>query len=128
MLREIVEGAEVALYVSEKLDTVFATPYRAIGLKRDGEIVAGVIFNCFTGNDIEVTVAGTEFPRAFIRRMGAYCFKDNPCIRITITTEQDHVIDIAHRLGAATEGVKRNHFGHNRHGTILGLLKEDWKF
>ena len=98
-----------------------------MGIERDGQIIAGVVFNCFTGHDIAVTVAGGPFQRGFIRAVGHYVFEQLGCERISITTQQPHVIEIATRLNAQTEGRKRNHFGKGRDGIVLGILREDWK-
>lgn len=125
----IVTDDRVAAFVGERVGSIISPPYTAAGLERNGRIVAGVIFNCFTGTDVEVTVAGEPgaFTKSFIRMVRQYVFETLGCLRISITTEQPHVIKIAKRLGAQTEGRKRNLFGKGRDGIVLGILKEDWK-
>ena len=124
----IVTDERVARFVGEKCSTIIYPPFTAMGIDRNGEIIAGVVFNCYTGNDIAVTVAGGPFTRGFITAVGQYVFEQIGCLRMSITTEQPNVIEIAHRLGAQTEGLKRNHFGKGRDGTVLGLLREDWNY
>ena len=99
-----------------------------MGIERNGDICAGVIFNYYTGNDIYVTVAGGPFSRGFISAVGKYVFEQVGCLRMTIQTEQPKVVDIAKRLGAKVEGVKRNYFGKGRDATVLGILREDWGY
>lgn len=125
----IVTDERVARYVGKRCNTIIYPPFTCMGIERDGEIVAGCVFNCFTGNDVAVTVAGKRgaFTRQFIKAVGQYVFKGMGCLRLSITTEQPLVIDIATRLGAIVEGRKRNHFGKGRDGFILGILREDWK-
>lgn len=123
----IVGDERVAVFVGEKCETKFFPPYTCLGIERDGQIIAGAVFNCFTGNDIAVTVAGGPFQLGFIRSVGRYVFEQLGCLRLSITTAHPKVIDIATRLGAQTEGRKRNHFGKGRDATILGILREDWK-
>lgn len=124
----IVVGERVARFVGERCGTIIYPPFTAMGIEKNGEITAGAVFNCYTGNDIAVTVAGGPFTRGFIAAVGKYVFEQIGCLRMSITTEQPNVIEIAHRLGAKTEGVKRNHFGNGRDGTVLGILKEDWGY
>lgn len=126
-MRTIAVDDRVARFVGERCGTVICPPFTAMGIEDDGEIIAGVVFNNFTHNDVEVTVAGEGFSRSFVRAVGNYVFHQLGCLRISVTTEQDQVIDFAKRLGAQTEGRKRNHFGRGRHGIVLGILKEDWK-
>ena len=126
----IVTGDCVARYVSEKLNCTICPPFTAMGIERNGKIVAGTIFSQFEHPDIHVTVAGETgaFTHNYIRAVGEYVFRTNGCIRMTIVTEQPKVIEIATRLGAKKEGKLRNHFGVNRDGTIMGILKEDWPY
>lgn len=124
----IITGDTVAKFVGDRCRTIIYPPFTAMGLERNGEVSAGVVFNCYTGNDISVTVAGGPFNRAFISAVGRYVFEQIGCLRMSITTEKSEVIEIAKRLGAQTEGLKRNHFGKGRDGTILGILREDWNY
>lgn len=124
----IVIDERVARFVGERCGTIIYPPYTCMGIERDGEIVAGVIFSGFTGNDVSVTVAGTGFTRGFISAVGEYVFEQLGCLRLSITTEKPEIIRIAHRLAAQTEGTKRNHFGKGRDATMLGILREDWNF
>jgi hypothetical protein len=124
----IVTDERVARYVGERCGAIIYPPFTCMGVERNCEITAGVVFNCFTGNDVSVTVAGERFTRGFICAVGRYVFTQMGCLRMSITTEQPKVIEIAQRLGAKVEGLKRNHFGKGRDGTILGILHEDWEY
>ena len=124
----IVTDERVARFVGDRCGSIICPPYTCMGIERAGEITAGVVFNCFTGNDIAVTVAGGPFNRTFIAAVGKYVFEQVGCLRMSITTEQPKVIEIAQRLGAKVEGLKRNHFGKDRDGTVLGILREDWDY
>lgn len=126
----IVTDERVAKFVGERCGTIIYPPFTCMGLERQGEIISGVVFNCFTGNDVAVTVAGKvgAFNRSFFEAIGDYVFRQMGCLRISITTKQEHVVAIAKGLGAQVEGEKRNHFGEGQHATLLGILKEDWKF
>lgn len=123
----VVTDDRVARFVGERCDTIICPPYTAMGIERDDVIVAGVVFNGFNRHDIEVTVAGGPFTRGFIRAVGRYVFTKLGCLRISITTEQQKVIEFAQRLGAQTEGRKRDHFGKGRDGIVLGILRDDWR-
>lgn len=127
-MRQIVSDARVADFVGERTGEKICEPYTLLGIEDDGRIVAGVVFNGFTGLDIEVTVAGdrSAFNRAFLKRVGNYIFGECKCLRISVTTEQEHVVDLADRLGGQIEGVKRNRYGPGRDGIILGILREEW--
>lgn len=127
-MSKIVCDDDVARFVGERYGTIICPPFTAMGIERDGEIVGGVVFNNFTRNDVHISVAGEGFHRGFLRAVGRYVFDQLGCLRISIETEQDRVVDLAKRLGAQTEGRKRNHFGRGRHAIVLGILKEDWKF
>jgi hypothetical protein len=126
-VREIVSDQRVADFVCEKTGIVLTGSFASLGVILDGEVIGGVVFNCFTGNDVHVTVAGKAkaFTRIFIRRVALYVFGELGCLRISITTEQPKVIEITQRMGAKIEGCKRDHFGKGRDGVMLGLLKDE---
>ena len=124
----IVTDERVARFVAERCGVIVAAPYTVMGIERNGKIIAGVVFNYYTKNDIAVTVAGERFNREFIAAVGRYVFDQIGCLRMSMMTEQPKVIEIAKRLGAQTEGIKRNYFGKGRDATMLGILREDWGY
>lgn len=126
---KIVTDDRVAKFVGSKVNTVIFPPYTCVGIEgSDGEIVGGVIFNCFTGKSVHATVAGKGWTKGFLADIGHYVFSTLHCQRITVITEQMKVVRIAERLGGKVEGVLRNQFGRGRDGTIVGILKDEWKF
>lgn len=124
----IVADERVARFVSDRLGFGLCPPYTAMGIERDGVIVAGAIFNQFEGANVHVTIAGEGWSRAFIRAVGEYVFGTLGCERITITTEFPEVEQFAIRLGGQHEGRMRNHFGKGRDGLLAGILREEWKY
>ncbi len=124
----IVSGSEVAAYVASRLETNFYPPFTALGVERDGQIVAGIVFNCWTGPDVQLTIAAEtgRITRRFLRRVGLYITNELGCIRATIETEQQHVVEMAIRMGGQIEGTKRDLYGEGRDGTVIGVLKKDW--
>jgi hypothetical protein len=87
-LHRIVTDERVAKFVGERCGTIIYPPYTAMGIERNDVITAGVVFNCYTGNDIAVTVAGGPFNRDFIAAVGQYVFGKIGCLRMSITTEK----------------------------------------
>lgn len=124
----IVTDDRVAKFVGSKVNSVIFPPYTCVGIEKEGEVIGGVIFNCFTGHGVHATVAGRGWTKGFLAEIGHYVFSTLHCKRITVITEQDHVVRIAERLGGKVEGVLRNQFGKDRNGTIVGILKDEWKF
>lgn len=125
----IVTDGRVADFVGEQVGAAFQQPFTCIGVERGGQIVCGIVFNVWTGPDVELSVASNcgVLTRRLLRRAAHYVWNELGCIRCTFTTENKHVVEIAKRLGAQTEGRKRHLYGKGRHGVILGILREDWK-
>ncbi len=124
----IVTDERVARFVSEKTAKAFCPPYTVIGWEDDGEITCGFLFNVFEGSDCHVSVAGNKFPRALMKAIGDYAFNQLSALRCTVITEQKKVVELTERVGGVREGVLRNHFGKDRDGVIIGVLKEDYRF
>lgn len=123
-----VNDERVAEFVARAMDKVFVPPYTVAGLEKDGEIIAGVVFNNYEGTDIQVSIAGHGWTRGFLADVGQYVFNQLNCERITAITEQPKIVRIAERLGGKIEGLMRNHFGKDRDAYIIGILREDYKF
>lgn len=124
----IVTDDRVAAFVSEQLGHAFCPPYTTLGIERDGRIVGGVIFHCFEGAAVHVTVAGKGWTRSFLQAVGRYAFQQLRCERITVTTEFEQVAAYAERIGGQREGVLRSQFGPGRDGIIVGILKAEYRF
>lgn len=124
----ICSGEPVARFVSQWLGFGLCPPYTAMGLLRGDEIVAGVLFNQFEGADVHVTAAGTGWTRGFLQACGRYVFETLDCERVTVTTEHEGVAMLAERLGGVREGLMRNHFGRGRHGIIVGILRDEYRY
>ena len=124
----IVTGEQVAVFLAKALQRNVVPPYTAVGTERDGEIINGVLINHFTGHDVHVSVAGRGWSREIIVGVGEYIFDKLLCERMTMITEQPRVIALALKFGGEIEGRLRNHFGPDRDGTIIGILKSDWPF
>src|SRR3546814_7952982 len=119
----LIEGEAVARFVSDRLGFAVCPPYTTLGIEREGEIVGGVIFNCFEGASVHVTLAGTGWTRGFLRAVGGYVYNQLGCIRMTVTTENPKVAEYAERLGCKREGVMRSHFGPGRVAILIGILR-----
>ena len=99
-----------------------------MGIERDGDIVAGVIFHCYEGPNVHITVAGKGWTPAFMRAVGQYAYGQLGCLRMTVTTQSDAVAKLAQRVGGKVEGRMRDQFGPGADGIIVGVLKGEYKY
>lgn len=127
-MRVVAEDPRITELVSRLTGKVFAPPFTTLGIERNGEVVAGALFNVYEGDDIHVSIAGKGWTRGFMSDVGQYVFGQLKCNRITCITESAKVVRIAERLGGQIEGCLRNHFGPSRDGYIVGILKDDYRF
>ncbi len=124
----IVTDKRVAEFIGDKVGATIFPPYTCIGTEKDGKIINGVVLNCYTRQDIHVTIAGEAWSKGFLTLVGHYVFSTLRCERMTAITEQVKVVRIAERLGGKVEGLLRNQFGPGRDGFIVGILRDEWKY
>lgn len=124
----IVADDRVARFVADGLGYNLCPPYTAMGIERDGEIVAGVVYNQFEGANVHFTAYGKGWTPSFMRAVGNYVFGALGCERMTATTEKVDVVRLACKLGGMIEGCMRNHFGKGRDGVIVGILRDEYRY
>ena len=127
-MKRIVADERVVAFLGEKLGKGFCPPYAALGIEKDGQIIAGAMFNVFEKPDVHVTVAGHGWTREFLQEVGAYVFGTLGYERITAITESPFVAQIGERLGGEIEGVLRSHFGKGRDAFVIGILKDEYLY
>ena len=124
----IVDDNRVLAFVSERCGVNFLPPVTALGIEKDGKIIAGVVFNFFESADVHISVAGQGWTRQFLKDVGHYVFDILKSERMTALTEQPSVVRLAERLGGKVEGCLRSHYGRGRDAFVVGFLAEEYKF
>jgi hypothetical protein len=124
----IVSDERVIRFVSEVIGVGLFPPQTALGIEKDGQIIAGAVFNCFEGAALHVTVAGHGWTKGFCTAVGEYVFWQLGYERMTVQTEHPEIVRFAERLGGRVEGLLENQFGRGRHAFIVGILADNYKF
>ncbi len=127
-MRIVAEDIRIVQLVSRMTGKVYSPPFTTVGIEKDGEIIGGVLFNCYEGEDIHVSIAGKGWTKGFLAEIGNYCFNQLGCYRITSVTEDPKVVRIGERLGGKIEGCLRGHFGEGRDGFIVGITRDEYRF
>ncbi len=103
--------------------------YTAIGLERDGELVAGAVFNCFTGPDSEISIAADFVTRSALVAVFRYVFVQLDCSRVTVhvPSKAKKTLLFCKRIGFVIEGRKRRAIvGDDL--IALGMLKDECRW
>jgi RimJ/RimL family protein N-acetyltransferase len=107
--------------------------YTAIGLERDGEIIAVTVYNFYNGSNVAMSfaaVAGRRWlTREYLHAIFRYPFVQLGVRRVTgfVPAKNSDSLRFAHHLGAKLEGVMR-HALPDDDLVILGILREDCKY
>jgi RimJ/RimL family protein N-acetyltransferase len=105
-----------------------------IGLEEDGELIAGVIFNLYTGAGISMHVAAVPgkrwMTREYLWRCFAYPFLQLKCNRITGLVRVDNIEaqKFDEHLGFKREGVLRRACTDGTDMIVYGMLREECRF
>jgi len=106
----------------------------ALGLEDDGELIAGVVFNLYTGPSIAMHVAAQPgrrwMTRDFLFRCFAYPFLQLQCNRITGFVRADNLDAqrFDEHLGFVREGVIRKGATDGTDFILYGMLKEECRW
>jgi len=109
-------------------------PFRAIGVERDGCLVAGVVYHQFNPmrETMEVTIA-SDTPRwatkGVISRLLSYPFDDcgvyTLCGYVQHNNERALKFDVG--IGFKKEGVLRHRFGRGKHAVSFSMIKPEYE-
>ena len=106
----------------------------ALGLEEDGELIAGVVFNWYTGPSIAMHVAAEPgrrwLNRDFLHRCFAYPFLQLNCHRVTGLVRVDNLDAqrFDEHLGFVKEGVIRQGADDKTDFILYGMLKDECRW
>ena len=128
------QADRVAKWVGERVDEQYFAGAEAIGLEKDGKLIAGVVFNMYTGPSISMHVAaepGTYWlTKDFLWRCFAYPFLQLRCNRVTGLTKADNIQaqKFIEHLGFKHEGIIRRGWADGTDVVLYGMLKDECRF
>lgn len=122
---------EVAKYVSDRIGRGLFPPFTALGYENSaGQMTAGIVFNCWTGHDIDLTIANDGgLHRQLIWATAKYVLDQLGCSRGTIIVKKSDqkTYETALKFGFKVEGIKRFGFG-DEDAVIMGMTREDCRW
>lgn len=129
------QDERVAKWVGENLmrDPQAFIPCKAIGIEREGELIAGVVYNNYVGHLIEMTIAsldkrwatrhnlralfGYPFTQLGLRRVQALCSANDEGVKMFLK-----------RLGFIHEGVHPCAYHDGNTAYSFGMLKHQCRY
>jgi RimJ/RimL family protein N-acetyltransferase len=121
------QDERVTAWVAAQVGAPAPPSYASIGFERDGELVAGVYFENYTGSNIfaHIAFSGDVFPRELIAAVYAYATVQLTCKRMTflIWDNNEPCINFVIRMGASLEG--RMADGHPKGDVYIFTLWHD---
>lgn len=125
---------KIAKWVWERLGEEDSGGSAAVGLERDGELIAGVVFNMYTGASVSMNVAAVPgkdwLNREFLFRSFAYPFLQLRCYRATalVKVNNDVSIKFVEALGYQREGLLRRAHIDGSDMFVYGMLREECRW
>lgn len=108
--------------------------FEAIGLERDGDLLAVVVYNLWSGADIAMHVAAMPgrrwMTRGFLRAVFRYPFVQLGCRRVTgyVPASNADALRFDRHLGFVEEGRMREALPNGEDVIVLGLLKRECRW
>jgi hypothetical protein len=122
----------VLLWVADRIDPmpVFGPDAVAIGVMREGRLIAGVVYDRYTGTDMQLSIAADSprwATRENIASLLSYPYKQLGCARTTLiqSVNNDRARKLAVGLGYEIEGLLRCGWDGHTDALVLGALFED---
>jgi RimJ/RimL family protein N-acetyltransferase len=136
-MKTVVYGQDqrICKWVGDRVDEDnFGSGAIAIGLEDDGELIAGVVFNMYTGPSISMHVAAVPgsywLNRDFLWRSFAYPFIQLGCRRVTALVRSDNAAShrFVRHLGFTEEGLLRRACTDGMDMVVYGMLLEECRW
>ena len=117
---------QVAAWASKQLNLHFVQPFAAVGYEKDGKPVGAVIFNDYTGENIEISIVG-GWSRRMFHDIGDYVFNQLGCQRMTARTaaHKQKVINVMIGAGFRVEGRARCYYPDGADAILFGMLRQE---
>lgn len=128
------QNERVIDWVGKRVNELDFGSANGIGLEEDGELIAGVVFNLYTGPSISMHVAAVPGKRwmtkEYLWRCFAYPFLQLKCNRITGLVRADNyeAQRFDEHLGFKREGVMRRACDDGADMLVYGMLREECRF
>jgi len=135
-MKKLVYGQDelVRNWVAERVDEDRFQSDVAIGLAEDGELIAGVVYNMFTGPSISMHVAAMPgrrwMTKDFLWRAFAYPFIQLGCQRVTGLVREDNLDAqrFDEHLGFVREGLLRSACEDGQNMILYGMLRKECRW
>lgn len=129
------EEDRVVPWVGQRIDEDdFGPNCVALGLEEDGELIAGVVYNWYTGPSISMHVAAEPgrrwLNRDFLFRAFAYPFLQLECNRVTGLVRLDNLDAqrFDEHLGFVKEGIIRQGAADKTDFILYGMLRDECRW
>ena len=127
------DDARIGAWVGARLDMDNWGDFRAFGVEKDGELIAGVIFNHYRLPSISMAVAAEGkywMSRDLLKHVFTYAFDICKCHRIDSLARADaaSVLEFDRKIGFVQEGVVRRGEMDGSDLILLGMLREECKY
>lgn len=128
----IVRGEVVGRWVAVKAEVQWTEACRAVGLMRDGVLVAGIVYDGYTGASIAMHSRCDDpkkVSREFLFAIFDYPFNQLGCKRVTglVSTSNTHAQRVNEKLGWKRETVLKDYF-LDGDGIIYCMRREDCRW